>query len=445
MNERIKKMELLGSAPVSKALLVMGLPTMIGMMINALYNLVDAYFVGGLGTRQMGAISVAFPLGQVVVGLGLLFGNGAASYISRLLGNGDNETANRVASTALYSSIFVGAVLIIFTIIFLNPILKLLGATESILPYAVTYARIYVITSIFNVFNVTMNNIVTSEGAAKTTMCALLVGALLNMVFDPIFIYILDLGVAGAAIATAISQIVSTLVYLCYLFQKKSVFHFNIKDYCFTKEIMTEILKIGIPTLVFQLLSSLSITLINMKAKDYGDSVIAGMGAVTRIISMGSLMVFGFLKGFQPIAGYSYGAKKMKRLKEAIKISIIWSTIFCVIFGLVMAFVPRVIISQFTSGDMELINVGKNALRANGLSFTLFGFNTVYSSLFLALGKAKEGFFLGACRQGVCFVPVILIFPMLWGESGILYAQPAADIISAVITVFMAFHLRRKM
>lgn len=445
MNERIKKMELLGSAPVSKALLVMGLPTMIGMMINALYNLVDAYFVGGLGTRQMGAISVAFPLGQVVVGLGLLFGNGAASYISRLLGNGDNETANRVASTALYSSIFVGAVLIIFTIIFLNPILKLLGATESILPYAVTYARIYVITSIFNVFNVTMNNIVTSEGAAKTTMCALLVGALLNMVFDPIFIYILDLGVAGAAIATAISQIVSTLVYLCYLFQKKSVFHFNIKDYCFTKEIMTEILKIGIPTLVFQLLSSLSITLINMKAKDYGDSVIAGMGAVTRIISMGSLMVFGFLKGFQPIAGYSYGAKKMKRLKEAIKISIIWSTIFCVIFGLVMAFVPRVIISQFTSGDMELINVGKNALRANGLSFTLFGFNTVYSSLFLALGKAKEGFFLGACRQGVCFVPVILIFPMLWGERGILYAQPAADIISAVITVFMAFHLRRKM
>lgn len=185
--EATKKMELLGSAPVSKALLAMGLPTMIGMMINALYNLVDAYFVGGLGTSQMGAISVAFPLGQVIVGLGLLFGNGAASYISRLLGRGEKEAANKVASTSLYSSLFVGAVMILCSLIFLKPMLKLLGATESILPYAVTYTAIYVTSSIFNIFNVTMNNIVTSEGAAKTTMCALLTGAVLNMALDPIF------------------------------------------------------------------------------------------------------------------------------------------------------------------------------------------------------------------------------------------------------------------
>ncbi|MBA4507439.1 MATE family efflux transporter [Clostridium sporogenes] len=445
MNGRNKKMELLGSAPIPKALLAMGLPIMIGMMINALYNLVDAYFVGGLGTSQMGAISVAFPLGQVVVGLGLLFGNGASSYISRLLGYGDKETANKVASTALYSSIFVGAVIIICTIIFLNPLLKLLGATESILPYAITYTRIYVILSIFNVFNVTMNNIVTSEGAAKTTMCALLTGAILNIILDPIFIYVLDLGVAGAAIATAISQVVSTLVYLGYVLRKKSVFSFSIKECCFSKEIMSEILKIGIPTLVFQLLTSLSITLINMQAKGYGDSVIAGMGAVTRIISMGSLMVFGFIKGFQPIAGYSYGAKKYERLYEAIRTSIKWSTIFCAIFGLIMALFPTTIISQFTTGDMELINIGQNALRANGLSFFLFGYYTVYSSLFLSLGKAKKGFILGACRQGICFIPVILVVPMIWGINGILYAQPISDVISTIITVFMAVHLHKEL
>ncbi|NFP92104.1 MATE family efflux transporter [Clostridium sporogenes] len=445
MNERNKKMELLGSAPIPKALLAMGLPIMIGMMINALYNLVDAYFVGGLGTSQMGSISVAFPLGQVVVGLGLLFGNGASSYISRLLGHGDKETANKVASTALYSSIFVGAVIIICTIIFLNPILKLLGATESILPYAITYTRIYVISSIFNVFNVTMNNIVTSEGAAKTTMCALLTGAILNIILDPIFIYVLDLGVAGAAIATAISQVVSTLVYLGYVLRKKSVFSFSIKECCFSKEIMSEILKIGIPTLVFQLLTSLSITLINMQAKGYGDSVIAGMGAVTRIISMGSLMVFGFIKGFQPIAGYSYGAKKYERLYEAIRTSIKWSTIFCAIFGLIMALFPTTIISQFTTGDMELINIGQNALRANGLSFFLFGYYTVYSSLFLSLGKAKKGFILGACRQGICFIPAILVVPMIWGINGILYAQPISDVISTIITVFMAVHLHKEL
>ena len=193
--------------------MALGVPIMIGMLINALYNLVDAYFVGGLGESPMGAISIVFPLGQVVVGLGLMFGNGAASYLSRLLGKGDKSTANKVASTALYGSVFVGAILIVLAIIFLEPILSLLGATDTIMPYALTYARIYVISCIFNVFNVTMNNIVASEGAAKTTMCALLLGAVINMVLDPIFIYTLNMGVAGAAIATAISQIVSTIVY----------------------------------------------------------------------------------------------------------------------------------------------------------------------------------------------------------------------------------------
>ena len=171
MNSQSKKMELLGSTSIPKALLAMGIPTMIGMLVNAFYNLVDAYFVGGLGESQMGAISVVYPLGQVVVGLGLLFGNGAASYISRLLGRGDKENADKVASTALYSSVSVGAVIIIISMVFLHPILKLLGATDSILPFAATYARLYIVSCIFNVFNVTMNNIVTSEGAAKTTMC----------------------------------------------------------------------------------------------------------------------------------------------------------------------------------------------------------------------------------------------------------------------------------
>ena len=445
MNGENRRMELLGSAPIAKALLAMGIPTMIGMMINALYNLVDAYFVGGLGTSQMGAISITFPLGQAVVGLGLLFGNGAASYISRLLGRGEKESADRVASTALYGSIFVGAVVILCAVIFLHPILRLLGATDSIMPYAVTYAGIYVMSSIFNVFNVTMNNIVTSEGAAKTTMCALLVGALLNMVLDPVFIYSLGYGVAGAAAATAISQVFSTLVYLWYISGKKSVFSFSIKKCCFSEQIMSEIFKIGIPTLVFQLLTSLSITLINMQAGKYGDFAIAGMGAVTRIISMGSLMVFGFIKGFQPVAGYSYGAKKYDRLHEAIKTSILWSTIFCVIFGMVAALFPAAIISQFTKGDAEMIRVGRSALRANGFSFILFGFYTVYSSLFLALGKAKEGFILGACRQGLCFVPVILLLPHIWGLGGILYAQPVADVISAAIAAVMAVSLHREL
>jgi len=445
MKERNNKMELLGSAPVPKALMALGIPIMIGMLINALYNLVDAYFVGGLGESQMGAISIVFPLGQVVVGLGLMFGNGAASYLSRLLGRGDKDTANKVASTALYSSVLVGAIIIILATIFLKPILTLLGATDTIMPYALTYARIYVISCIFNVFNVTMNNIVTSEGAAKTTMCALLLGAILNIALDPIFIYVFELGVAGAAVATAISQFVSTLVYLTYVLRKKSAFTFSAREFAPTKQMMAEILKIGVPTLTFQLLTSLSIAFINRAANGYGDSVIAGMGAVTRVTSMGTLVVFGFLKGFQPIAGFSYGAKKFDRLQEAIKTSILWSTIFCVIVGLLMAVFSTQIISQFTDGNAEMISVGQRSLIANGFSFMLFGFYTVYSSLFLALGKGTAGFILGACRQGICFVPVILILPVLWGLNGILYAQPIADVLSAVITVFMASHLHKEL
>ena len=445
MNSRNNKMELLGNAPISKALLAMGIPTMLGMMVNAIYNLVDAYFVGGLGTSQMGAISVVYPLGQVVVGLGLLFGNGSASYLSRLLGNREQEQANRVASTALYSSVAVGAVMIIFSLIFLRPILRLLGATDSIMPYAMTYAGIYVVSCIFNVFNVTMNNIVTSEGAAKTTMFALMAGAVLNIGLDPVFIYTLDMGVAGAAIATAISQIVSTLIYLTFIFRKKSIYSFKMKNCTFTKEIMSEIFKIGIPTLVFQILTSLSISLVNTQAGPYGDSVIAGMGAVTRIVSMGSLIVFGFIKGFQPIAGYSYGAKKFDRLHKAIRTSILWSTVFCVIYGLLLTIFSSRIIAQFTDGDLEMIRVGTQSLRINGLSFLLFGFYTVYSSLFLALGKGLEGFVLGACRQGICFVPVILILPVFWGINGILYVQPIADVLSAIITVFMALHLHKEL
>ena len=445
MNEQNSKLELLGNAPVSKALVSLGIPIMICMLINAFYNLADAYFVGGLGEQQMGAISIVFPIGQAVVGLGLMFGNGAASYLSRLLGCGNKKAADIAASTALYSSVFIGAVFIMIAAIFLKPILTLLGATETIMPYALVYARIYILSCIFNVFNVTMNNIAASEGAAKTTMFALLSGAVINIGLDPLFIYAFHMGVAGAAIATAISQFISTAIYLSYILKKKSAFTFAIKNFSPSGQIYIEVLKIGIPTLVFQLLTSLSIALINRASSAYGDSIIAGMGAVTRITSMGTLIVFGFLKGFQPIAGFSYGAENFQRLRQSVKISILWSTAFCIIAGLFMIIFSAQIIAQFANGNKEMILFGQKSLAANGFSFFLFGFYTVYSSLFLALGKGTAGFVLGACRQGICFVPVILLLPGIFGLNGILYAQPAADVLSAIVTVFMAFTLHRRL
>lgn len=445
MKQKNKKIELLGSAPISHSLLLLGLPIMIGMLINAFYNIVDAYFVGKLGESAMAAISIVFPIGQVVVGLGLMFGNGAASYLSRLLGKDDKKTANQVASVAIYSSIFIGLVFIIITLVFMKYILKYLGATSTIMPYALPYARIYILSCIFNIFNVTMNNIVASEGASRTTMSALLLGALANIFLDPIFIYYFDFGVIGAAIATAISQFISTLVYIIYILKKESYFSFNIRNFHPTKEIFFEIFKIGVPTLTFQFLTSLSIALINISAANYGDTIIATMGVVTRIISMGTLVVFGFLKGFQPIAGFSYGAKNFDRLNKSIKISILWSTTFCIVAGLITIIFSKQIVSQFANGNNLMISLGQKSLIANALSFFLFGFYTVYSSLFLALGKGSKGFILGACRQGFCFIPVILILPNLFGINGILYVQPIADILSVFVTVFMAMNLHKEL
>ena len=415
MNTQNNKMNLLGSVPVPRALLSMGLPTMAGMLINALYSLADTYFVGGLGTVQMAAVTVAYPLGQIVVGLGLLFGNGAAAYLSRLLGQDNRKTANAVASTALYSSIGIGAIAILLSLFFLQPILRQFGALADIMPYALSYSRIYIIFSIFNVFNVAMNNIVSSEGAARTAMLALMSGAVLNVILDPIFIYTLGLGVSGAAIATALSQMVSSAIYVTYILRKKSVFTFHIRECRFSGDILSEILKIGVPTLLFQLLTSISIAMINDAAKEYGGSALAAMGPVTKILSMGTLIVYGFLKGFQPIAGYSYGAKKYERLLEAIRTAALWSTIFCIIFGLAAAIFSGPIMTQFTSGDAQMIQTGQRALQINGLSFMLFGVYTVYSFLFLVMGKAREGCLLGACRQGICFLPAILLLPHILG------------------------------
>lgn len=277
MKGQNEKMELLGSAPIPKALVALGIPTMSGMLINALYNLADAYFVGRLGTEQMGAV--------------------------------------------------------------------------------------------------------------------------LNIILDPVFIYRFNLGVAGAAVATAISQAVSAILYVCYILRGKSAFHFHIRNCCFSGEILSEILKIGIPTLLFQILIVLSIALTNDAATEYGGSALAAMGPVVKIMSVGSLVIFGFLKGFQPIAGFSYGSGKYDRLREAVRTSVIWSMIFCVLFGLAVAVFSADIMFLFTKSDEEMLRTGQTALRASGLSFIVFGFYTTCSFLFLATGKAKEGCFLGACRR----------------------------------------------
>ena len=440
-----QKQNIMENERIPKALLRLGLPTMIGMLVSALYSVVDTYFVSGLGTSQVGAISIVFPIIQLVIGLAMMFGTGAASYISRLLGEKDFQQANRVASTAIVSSLVVSMVAVIVSLCFLDAILETLGATETILPYARAYAAIYIAGCIFTIFNVTMNNIITAEGATRFTMCSMLIGGLVNVVLDPVFIYPLGFGIEGAAIATVLSQVATTSFYLWYVTHKKGSLHFSLRYFTFDGTIFAQILKIGGATLIYQMLTGVALALTNTAASRYGDSVVAGMGVVMRILTLGTYVVFGYMKGFQPLAGYTYGASHYGRLEESIKVSLIGTTVFCISVSLVFEILPRQILALFGSNDATMLQIGTLALRANGITFVFFGFEMVFMALFQALGRGKLGGLLSISRQGLFFIPSLLILSSFFGLTGIIYAQPVADLLTVVLTAIFAFRFRKNL
>ena len=440
MAEKSNRIYLLEEAGVASALLKLGIPTMVGMLISALYNAIDAYFVGGLGMSQMGAVSVVFPIVQIIIGLGMMFGAGASSYISRLLGKGDNEQADKTASTSLFSGLLVGAIIIIGIMVFLDPVLTALGSTETILPYARAYAKIYVTGSIINVFTVMMNNLLTAQGATKFTMIAMLTGSIANVILDPIMIYGMDLGIEGAAIATVISLCINMALYIGYIAKKKGVLRFSVRNIDPSKTIYAEVLKIGIPVLLFQMLASVAMGSINTAAKPYGDYAVAAMGAVIRIMTVVTYVVFGFLKGFQPFAGYNYGAKKYERLKKSIRLCMIWSTVFCIVAAIVLFIFADPIVSLFGT-DTEMVDIAAKALRLNAVLFITFGFQMVYASLYLAIGKSLVGSVLSLSRQGIFFFPLVLVLPHVMGLTGVVWVQPMADLLTTILTIVFAVRI----
>ena len=443
MLENDKKVQLMKSGSLKSTLFKLGIPTMIGMIISALYSIVDAYFAGWLGTQQVGAISIVFPIVQIIIGLGMMFGSGAASYISRLLGSENKESANKVASSALFISMIVGLISICISLLFLNPLLITLGATSTILPFAKEYALIYISGSILNIFNITMNNIVAGEGRTKLTMISMMVGGLLNIIFDPIFIFVFDLGIRGAAIATVCAQLITSLIYLNYIFRRKGYLRFHYNFVKFDKIVIKEILKVGIPILIYQMLTSISMGMVNSSASNYGDSAVAAFGVVMRIVTMATYVVFGVMKGFQPFVGFNYGAKQYERVNLAIKTVLMWSTIFCVVYVILVSLFSNNIISIFTKiNDQTMIKIGEKALRSYCIGLLFFGFQQVYLSLFLALGMGKQGGLLSLARQGYFFIPLIIILPIVFNLNGLIFAQPLADILTCLLTLKFAleFH-----
>lgn len=434
MNEKTTPLSM-GTEPIKKLILQLGIPIMIGMIFTALDNIGDALFVSPLGVNQLSAILICAPIGQAVVALGLLFGNGSGAYIPRLLGAKKTDIANKVASTALFGSLLLGIITVIFIFLNLEGILRALGANEENVPFAVTYARVYVPSLLLNLFIVTMNSLSSSEGRGKLVMMVNVLTALLNFVLNPICIYVLKMGIAGAAYATVIAQGLSSLLLLSNILLKKSVFHFRISNIRLNKEILAPIFQVGCSTLLFQLFTSIATWFTNKQAAFFGTPTIAALGTTMRIFSIGTMLVFGFSKGFQAIAGFNFGAKKIDRVRESIDFSIKVTTGFCLLLSILCAVFAQNIIGIFSDHNQEVISTGVQAIFMQSFSFVFFGIYTVYSSLLLALGKVKEGFFLGLCRQGICFIPLLAILPAILGKTGILMSQPISDILSFLISL----------
>lgn len=431
---RIIEME---NGNIVKVLFKFGVPTMIGMMITSFYNLVDAYFVGYLGTNQMAAVSLVFPITIIITGLGVLFGNGTGSNIARALGNKDYEKVSKYASTAIISGTVIGAIVVSAMLIGMNPLLHFLGANEETFGYAKSYGTIIISGLVFSTYNIICNNIIVSEGASKFSMCGLILGGVLNMILDPIFVFIFHMGVEGVAYATLIASMVSTILYTFYLLSKRSCLNFSITHFTFSKEIYANIFKIGIPILAFQLLMCFSLSFTNMIALQYGNHTIAAIGIVNRILTLEMMAVFGFLKGYQPLVGYNYGAGKEERVKELTRKASWITTGFCVLFNSGCILFARDIIKLFNKDSASVIAFGTVLLRVDSITYITLGFQLVYASYFLATGKVKEGGILSIVRQGLIYIPLLFLLSITFGKTGLILAQPVADMITCFVVWFI--------
>ena len=440
MNEN--RIKILKEENIDKALFKLGMPMVISLLVAALYNVVDTYFVSGLGKEAVAAVS--FPIQLIFLGIGLTFGAGAGSYISRLLGGNNKKEASIVATVALISSAILGIITAIVLFCYLEGVLKFMGAIPSIMEISKSYTGIFIVGGILGSINVTLGNLVVAQGAAKISLKAMLLGSISNMVLDPIFIFGLNLGVRGAAIATLIARVITSLMYLIYFIGDKNLIEMKLSNFKPTFAIYKEILKIGISMLILQILQTISISKISYAASFYGEEAIAAMGIVLRIITLGTNVVFGYMKGLQPLAGFNFGAKNYERVRGAIKASIKWTNVFCIVWTLIIYIFSPSILSIFGT-DENVLNIAVPALRAGVIMFITFGFQFTYSTLYLSMGKALGGVFLNSLRQGIVFIPIILFLPKIMGLNGVIYAQAISDLITTIITIPFAISIHKKL
>lgn len=436
----------MGNEKITPLLFKLSIPAMIGMISNALYNVIDTVFVGhGAGALAIGGLTIAFPFQLVISAFALMYGVGVASIISRKLGeNKANEAAN-AAANAFLLTLITALLIFLFGQIFLNKILKIFGATQDILPYSKDYMRIILFGAPFLSFSMCSNNILRSEGAAKVAMTIMIIGTALNIILDPIFIFVFNLGIKGAAYATVISQIMGSLYGLNYFLRKKSSLHFKIEYFKLKFVFIKEIVLLGLATFIRQIGTSIMALSVNNMVKIYGgDFAIAAFGMVNRLLTLVLMPIFGMNQGLQPIIGYNFGAKKIDRVKKVLEVAIFYTSIIGLVFSLVALIFPRALLTIFTT-NKDLLDVGVVALRVIISTMVLLGIQSCGTTYFQALGNSVASIFLGMSRQFIILIPLVIILPKFFGLVGVWIAFPSADILSSSITLIWLLNNLKKL
>ncbi len=432
-----KRIALFETIPVPKAVLTLALPTVMGMMVSVVYNMVDTFFVGQTGdSNQVAAVSLTMPLFLLLMAIGNIFGIGGGAHISRLLGQRKYDEVKKVSSTCLYTAAGFGFAAMLFFLVFMPGILKIAGTSSATYGFAKDYLFYIALGAPLVVLSVALGQIVRSEGAAKESMRGMMAGTIVNIILDPIMILWLKMGVSGAAIATIIGNAVSVLFYLLHMLKSHSLLSLNPNQIEIQPRILAPVFAIGIPVSIGNILMSISNVVLNNFVASYGDTVVAGMGISGRLFTIAIMLFIGIGQGIQPLIGYNYASKNFIRMNK----TILFASFICVISGVFLLTLTLLFREQavalFIDND-EVVKYGAMIIRAQMLSSPILGLMFVFLNAFQALGKALPSLILTISRQGFVFIPVLFISNSLFGLQGIVFAQPTADIFSTVLAAVM--------
>lgn len=447
MNQQ-EKVDYMLKEPVPHLVCQMAVPTIISMLVTSFYNMADTFFVGKINTQATAAVGVVFSVMALIQACGFFFGHGSGNFISRKLGAGEFEEANKMAATGFFSAFLTGILLGIIGLMFLEPIARLLGSTPTILPYTKDYLRIILLGCPFIMSSFVLNNQLRFQGSASYAMVGIVSGAILNIVLDPILIFVFRMGVAGAALATIISQIVSFC--LLYLMSRRGGnIRVLVRNFKPSVYLYKEMFKGGIPSLCRQGLASVAHICLNRAAGVYGgnfsDAAIAGMSIVSRITMFANSALIGFGQGFQPVCGMNYGAKKYGRVREAFAFCVKYAAVFLVVISVVGTIFAEPLVTLFRREDPDVIRIGTLALRLQWIVFPLNAWIVMCNMMLQSIGKATKASIVAAARQGIFFIPLIWILPYFFGLLGVQMCQTWSDICTMLLSVPLGIGVLREM